>query len=87
MLRLFTELPVQAFSWNDREGHPDLSRGKSLFRGALCGGLGQWQDMHQGSPTIIRDAIRQAINHTHEAKIRSGGQYPSNHGQSEGIPV
>lgn len=69
MLRLFTELPVQAFSWNDREGHPDLSRGKSMFRGALCGGLGQWQDMHQGSPTIIRDAIRQAINHTQSRNL------------------
>lgn len=64
MVRLFSELPVQALNWDTREGHPDLSRAKGLFTGAVCGGLGDWKDLHLGTPSTIQDAIREAVHHT-----------------------
>lgn len=73
MLRLFSELPVQVVNWNSREGHPDLSRAKSIFSGAICGGLGAWQDLHQGTPSIIRDVIRDAMNKTESRRFILSG--------------
>ena len=64
MFKLAAELPAQAVNWHDRETEPDLATGKSLLRGAACGGLSRWEDVHQGTPTTIRDAARAAIQKT-----------------------
>ncbi len=64
MFRLMADLPVQAVNWHDREFEPDIAQGKSLLRGAACGGLSRWEDVHQGTPTTIRDAARNAIQKT-----------------------
>lgn len=69
MLRLFSELPVEVINWNTREGHPDLSQAKSLFSGATCGGLGDWVDLHQGTPSMIQDVIREAVHHTESRRF------------------
>ncbi len=69
MLRLFTDLPVQAINWDTRDGHPDLSRSKSMFKQASSGGLSDWSDLHQGTPSVIRTAIRDAIQQTESRRF------------------
>jgi len=73
MIRLFDNLPIQALNWDAREGHPDLSRGKNLFSGTVCGGLGDWKDLHQGTPSTIQDAVREAIHQTEARRFILSG--------------
>jgi uroporphyrinogen decarboxylase len=62
MFLLASSYPVQAINWHDQETEPDLAHGKSMFNGAVCGGLSRWQHVHYGTPTTVRDQARQAIN-------------------------
>jgi uroporphyrinogen decarboxylase len=63
MFKLCADYPVQIVNWHDQETEPDLAQGKSLIRGAACGGLSQW-DVLRGTPTSLRDSIRQAVDKT-----------------------
>ena len=69
MLKLFGQLPVQVINWNTRGGHPGLSHAKNLFPGAISGGLDDWKDLHQGTPSMIQDVIREAIQHTESRRF------------------
>jgi uroporphyrinogen decarboxylase len=62
MFRVASSYPVQVINWHDQETEPDLAMGKSMFSGAVCGGLSRWQHVHYGTPTTIRDQVRQAIS-------------------------
>ena len=62
MFKLVSDYPVQVINWHDQETEPDLAMGKSMFNGAVCGGLSRWQHLHYGTPTTIRDQARQAIS-------------------------
>jgi uroporphyrinogen decarboxylase len=64
MFRLCADYPVQVINWHASEGKPDLAQGKSQFNGAVCGGLAQWDHVHQGTPTTIRDVARDALAQT-----------------------
>lgn len=64
MFDLFTDYPVQAINWHDRETKPDLATGKSKFAGAVCGGLSRWDPVHNGTPAQVRDQARDAIAQT-----------------------
>jgi uroporphyrinogen decarboxylase len=64
MFKLCGNYPVQVVNWHDRETEPDLAIGKTLVRGAVCGGLSQWDDLHQSTPAALRETIREAINKT-----------------------
>jgi uroporphyrinogen decarboxylase len=35
-----------------------------MIRGAVCGGVSQWDDLHQSSPIALRETIRDAFNKT-----------------------
>lgn len=61
MFRLTSDYRVQAVNWHDRETEPDLAQGKTLFKGAVCGGLARWDHVHQGTPAMVRDVARDAI--------------------------
>lgn len=73
MLRLFSQIPAQVINWDTREGHPDLSRYRSIFSKTVCGGLSDWADLHQGTPSSIQDAVRQAVQHTQGSSFILGG--------------
>jgi uroporphyrinogen decarboxylase len=73
MLKLFANLPVQSINWDTREGHPDLSRAKSLFAQASIGGLSDASDLHTGTPSTIQLAIREAINQTEGRRLILAG--------------
>ncbi len=64
MFDVFTDYPVQAVNWHDRDAKPDLATGKSRFPGAVCGGLSHWSPMHTGTPNEIREQARDAFRQT-----------------------
>jgi uroporphyrinogen-III decarboxylase len=64
MLRLFTGLPVQLLHWEDTFGRPELEKGQMQFRGAVAGGLSAHDHLVRGTPTTIREAVRQAVRRT-----------------------
>jgi uroporphyrinogen decarboxylase len=64
MFDLVADYPVQAINWHDRESEPDLPTGKLKFQGIVCGGLGRWDPVHNGSPAEVRSQARDAIEKT-----------------------
>jgi uroporphyrinogen decarboxylase len=69
MFKFTGEFPVQVVNWHDRQTEPDLAQGKTLFSGAVCGGLSQWEHLHCGTPNTIRDAAREAMQRTHSRRF------------------
>src|SRR5690606_29881733 len=61
MFDMVAQYPTQALNWHDRETTPDLTQGKLRFKGAVCGGLGRWDAMHNGSPGAVREQAIQAL--------------------------
>ncbi|NDJ76149.1 MAG: uroporphyrinogen decarboxylase [Chloroflexi bacterium] len=64
MFDLVTDYPVQAINWHDRETGFSLADGKLQFAGAVSGGIGRWDPMHNGTPVEVRTQARQAIEQT-----------------------
>ncbi len=64
MFDLVADYPVQAINWHDRETVPSLADGKLKFDGAVSGGLGRWNPMHNGTPVEVREQARRAIEET-----------------------
>lgn len=69
MFKFAGELPAQVINWHDRHTEPDLAQGKTLFNGAVCGGLSQWEHLHCGTPSTIRDAAREAMQITNSRRF------------------
>ncbi len=64
MFDVVADYPVQVINWHDRETSPSLADGKLKFEGAVSGGLGRWNPMHNGTPVEVRTQARQAIEET-----------------------
>jgi uroporphyrinogen decarboxylase len=64
MFDLVAQYPVQILNWHDRETKIELAQGKLKFKGAVSGGLGRWDPMHNGTPVEVRAQARQAIEQT-----------------------
>jgi uroporphyrinogen decarboxylase len=64
MFDLVADYPIQSVNWHDRETEPDLVTGKHKFNGAVCGGLGRWDPVHNGSPAEVRAQARDALEKT-----------------------
>ncbi|HNR01166.1 MAG TPA: uroporphyrinogen decarboxylase family protein [Anaerolineaceae bacterium] len=63
----FEKIPKSGFSvvnWHDQETPPTLQAGKSLFSGAVCGGLKQWETLVYGSPSNVSTEAQEAIQAT-----------------------
>lgn len=64
MFNLLAHYPVQVVNWHDRETRPSLRDGQALVKGAVLGGLRQWETMLRGTPDDVRheaeDALQQA---------------------------
>jgi len=69
MFDLVADYPVQALNWHDRETEPNLAEGKLRFPGAVCGGLGRWDPMHNGTPVEVRAQARQALEQTNNRRF------------------
>lgn len=64
MLSLFSDLPIQALNWETGIESDSLSSASGAFSFAACGGLHDEEHLLKGTPTLIHDAIRQALNQT-----------------------
>jgi uroporphyrinogen decarboxylase len=60
----FADCPVAVINWHDRETWPTLAEAQQRFRGALCGGLQQWEVMVRGTPEQVRAQAAEAIAQT-----------------------
>lgn len=69
MFKLVNEFRVQAVNWHDRDGEPNLANGKLMFSGGLCGGINRWEHLHQGTPTTVREAVRDAIQQVNNRRL------------------
>jgi uroporphyrinogen decarboxylase len=69
MFKFVDHFKVQAVNWHDRETEPDLAKGKSLFVGAVCGGLSNQEHVHYGTPATIRDVAREAMSQTNRRRF------------------
>jgi uroporphyrinogen decarboxylase len=69
MFQFAPQFNVQAVNWHDRDTEPDLPKGRSQIRGAACGGLSQWDHLHNGTPSSIKDAVREAITLTNNRRL------------------
>jgi uroporphyrinogen decarboxylase len=67
MFDLLTGYPVQVVNWHDRETPPTLADGQRRVRGAVLGGLRQWETVERGTPA---DVVREA----HDARKQTGGR-------------
>jgi uroporphyrinogen decarboxylase len=61
MTRQFSRVQANIVGWDDRAAEPNLQDGRALWSGAICGGLDAEKHLRAGSPTGIRDAVRDAI--------------------------
>lgn len=69
MFKFAPHLPCQVIHWHDRTTEPSLAMGKTLFGGAVSGGLDVWEHVHQGTPASIRQAARDAITQTNSRRL------------------
>lgn len=64
MFDLLASYPVPVVNWHDRETPPTLAEGAQRFRGALVGGLRQWETMLRGTPEDVRAEVEDALRQT-----------------------
>jgi uroporphyrinogen decarboxylase len=72
MFDLLADFPVQIINWHDRETPPTLAEGQNRFRGAVCGGLRQWETLVRGAPDDVRAEAQDAILQTGERRFILG---------------
>lgn len=60
MSRMFPRVGANVLAWDDRIAEPDLTAGKSLWGGAIWGGVDAEKHLRAGTPNTVRDAIRDA---------------------------
>lgn len=64
MFDLLAHYPVQVVNWHDRETRPSLREGQALVKGAVLGGLRQWETMLRGTPDDVRHEAEDALQQT-----------------------
>jgi len=64
MFDLLANYPVQVVNWHDRETPPTLREGQSRVKGAVLGGLRQWETMLRGTPDDVRQEAEDALQQT-----------------------
>ena len=57
-------LPADAWNWDDRRAGPSLQEGKARVRGAVIGGLNQWETLKEGPPEKATAEAEDAIAQT-----------------------
>jgi len=78
MFEQLSDYPVQAVNWHDRTAYPDLKGAKKLFKGALAGGVEQFQTLHLGTPAEVEAQVKGAIKQTGGRRliVTPGCTYP-----------
>jgi uroporphyrinogen decarboxylase len=61
MFELLANYPVHIFNWHDRETRPTLREGHGRVKGAVLGGLRQWETMLRGTPDDVQAEAQDAM--------------------------
>jgi uroporphyrinogen decarboxylase len=69
MFQHVQDYPVHAVSWQTTGADPDIPQGKSLIRGAVCGGLGSDLLVQTESPSLIKQVAREAIQQANGRRL------------------
>ena len=64
MFELAAGYGTPIINWHDTETPPTLAEGLEHVRGAVCGGLRQWETMVRGTPEQVRAEARAAFEQT-----------------------
>ena len=64
MFDLVASYGAAVVNWHDQETPPSLAQGLKHFRGAVCGGLRQWETMVRGAPEQVQAEARAALAET-----------------------
>lgn len=55
---------IAVLNWHDQETSPSLSEAKLIFKGAVCGGLRQWETLVYSTPQKVETEANTAIEMT-----------------------
>src|SRR5262249_11118310 len=64
MFDRLASLPADAWNWDDRRAGPSLQEGQARVRGAVIGGLNQWEALKEGPPEKAKAEAGDAIAQT-----------------------
>jgi len=64
MFELACEYPADVLNWHDRRTPPALAEGHKQFKGAVLGGLNEYETLPSGSIADVRAEARDAIRQT-----------------------
>jgi uroporphyrinogen decarboxylase len=64
MFDVVADYPVQVVNWHDRETAPTLREGQARVKGAVLGGLRQWETMLRGTPEDVQREAQDAMEQT-----------------------
>ncbi|MDP6632728.1 MAG: uroporphyrinogen decarboxylase family protein [Dehalococcoidales bacterium] len=78
---MFAELadyPVQVINWHDRSAGPGLKDALGLFKGALAGGVEQYQTLQFETPREVTAQVHDAVRQTRGRRliVSAGCTYP-----------
>jgi uroporphyrinogen decarboxylase len=73
MLKLIGDLPVPVLNWDTRGGSAELPQANSLYAGAVCGGLNDYDDLLRGTPALLRSIIRDALEQVDSRRLILSG--------------
>ena len=72
MFDLAASYGAAIINWHDTETPPTLAEGLRKSRGAVCGGLRQWETMVRGTPEQVRAEARAALDQTSGRRLILG---------------
>jgi uroporphyrinogen decarboxylase len=78
MFEVVKDYPVAAMNWHDRAAGPSLSAAAKLFKGAVVGGVEQYQTLQFGTPDDVRAQVNDAIKQMNGRRliVAAGCTYP-----------
>jgi len=69
MLTELADYPVQVISWEDQDGITSLNKGKAIFSGTVCCGVGRWNSIHNGMPGEVRNQVQESIREAYGLRL------------------
>jgi len=64
MFDLLKDYPVQIINWHDRRTPPSLAEAQKRFKGAVLGGLNEWDVLLRGKPEDVTAQVQDALAQT-----------------------
>jgi uroporphyrinogen decarboxylase len=78
MFTSLSDYPVQAINWHDRTAWPGLTEAARLFKGALMGGIEQFNTLSFGNPEEVEAQVHDTIRRVNGQRliVSPGCTYP-----------